>query len=57
MLILIVVTYLFRMIEQSNFASSEDFRREYVQRQNQMEGLIGSHIDSQTKFCDTLRVR
>ena len=44
------------MVEQSNIANSEDFRREYVQRQNQMDGLVGSHIDSQTKFCDTLRV-
>ena len=46
----------YRIVEQSNIATSEDFRREYVQRQNQMDGLVGSHIDSQTKFCDTLRV-
>ena len=48
--------HIFRMIEKYNIASSEDFRREYLQRQNQMEGLVGSHVDSQSKFCDTLRV-
>ena len=38
-------------------ATTEDFQHDYVQRQSQMDGLVGSHIDSQTKFCDTLRVR
>ena len=37
-------------------ATTEDFQHDYVQRQSQMDGLVGSHIDSQTKFCDTLRV-
>ena len=46
----------FRIIEQSNIASSNDFRQEYVDRQKRMEGLVGTHIDSQTKFCDKLRV-
>merc|ERR1712038_619224 len=44
-----------RLIANANMASTEDFQHDYVQRQSQMDGLVGSHIDSQTKFCDTLR--
>ena len=44
------------MIEKSNVQSSQDFLREYPQLQNQMDSLVGSHIDSHTKFCDSHRV-
>ena len=44
------------MIEKSNVQTSQDFLREYPQLQNQMDSLVGSHIDSHTKFCDSHRV-
>merc|ERR1719412_766179 len=45
------------MIEKSNVQSSQDFLREYPQLQNQMDSLVGSHIDSHTKFCDSHRAQ
>ena len=50
------IPFCFRLIASANMATTEDFQHDYVQRQSQMDGLVGSHIDSQTKFCDTLRV-
>jgi hypothetical protein len=46
-----------RMIEKSNVQNSQDFLREYPQLQNQMDSLVGSHIDSHTKFCDSHRAQ
>ena len=56
MILINTIFLYFRLVDQSNLASSSEFSREYGERQNQMEGLVGSHIDSQTKFCDSLRV-
>ena len=44
-----------KIIEETNFASADEFHLDYQARHKRMESLVESHVAAQTKFCSDMR--
>ena len=44
-----------RAVDETNYATSESFSRDYGDRSKRMEALVGMHVQTQADFCSELR--